>query len=480
MPENYEIGLSENLITLLCHDDVNGKIIANLANPNSFEGDYRIIAERAIRFWRMYGKAPKQHIADELSDILDDPHNRRAPLFRDTLNKMLQNIEEAEPKYILDKLREHEDAYRTSAAIMRAAELYQAKKHHSVEEIRALWHDVLNARAISFDPGMRGTEWERVVKHLQQHTIEFQTGIPLLDKRSFVPMRGSVMMFLAPTGRGKSWFLVNIGKRAWQQRKKVLHVTLELSEEETWLRYYQAIQSASKREAVAKITQVERDRFGRITGLGESEITSEYVMANNPMLSTELEVRISHYGTRYDNIRVKKFPMRSLTIPALRGYMESLELIEKFIPDILILDYIGVMQTDPKNHRITLGRVGEEFKGLCEHFNVAGVTAQQSSRIGVKALNLSITHIAEDWSLTNSADQILLQSNTNTEFRMGLARLYVAKARTEEDHFGMLITQNFKTGQYVLDCMPLTNEYYTVLDKVDGKEEEAEEEDDEE
>ena len=70
--------LQENIVTLIAHDDIHGKIIVNTLDPALFEGELRTIAERCVDFWRQNNCAPKQHTQDLVTDILDDPHNRKA------------------------------------------------------------------------------------------------------------------------------------------------------------------------------------------------------------------------------------------------------------------------------------------------------------------------------------------------------------------------------------------------------------------
>jgi hypothetical protein len=204
------------------------------------------------------------------------------------------------------------------------------------------------------------------------------------------------------------------------------------------------------------------DKFGRFEKLNTNEVSPDFTFDDDD-LSDELSIRVNHLGTRLNNIIIKKFPMRSLSINGLRAYLDHLEIVERFIPDVLILDYLGVTQTDAKNHRISLGRNGEEFKGLCQERNIAGITAHQTSRISATAENVSITHIAEDWSLTNSADQVLVYSCTATERKFGLARMYVAKARSEQDHFGVLMTQNYAIGQFCISSALLESKYFDSL-----------------
>jgi hypothetical protein len=157
---------------------------------------------------------------------------------------------------------------------------------------------------------------------------------------------------------------------------------------------------------------------------------------------------------------IKKFPTRGLTVNQLRAYLDTLEATENFIPDMIILDYIGIMKTDERNHRISLGRTFEDFRGLCEERNAAGVTAAQVSRAGAEAQFVKSTHVSEDWSLITTADTAVTYTATEEEESLGLARLFVAKGRGEKDKFGVIISQSYAMGQFCLQSAPLVADYY--------------------
>lgn len=472
--------LMENLVTLLAHDDVHGKVVVNMVDPALFEGELRVIAERCVAFWRQNNSAPKQHTQDLVSDILDDPNNRKAGTYRNILVSMVQLSESINAQYVIKQLSLFRRTQHLKDAIWRSAERINSGQELAITEVEDIWNDLLHTREMDFNPGLRLADYEKIIDKLKTQHEEFVTGIKELDDRKFVPARQTVTMFLAPTGRGKTWYLIDQGSRAALQRKKVSHITLELSEELTGQRYYQRLFAIPKRPLdMLTTTSLLTDRLGRVEGFDTQKINPDFTFADEDV-ADELQVRVSHLGTRLDNIIIKKFPMRSLTINGLRAYLDNLEIVEKFIPDMLILDYIGVMHTDAKNHRISLGRTGEEFHGLCDERNIAGITAHQTSRISATAENVSMTHIAEDWSLTNSADQVMVYSCTPTERKYGLARLYVPKARSEEDNFGVLITQSYATGQFCISSALLESKYFESLEqlkKVKEDEDESNEDD---
>jgi hypothetical protein len=59
-----------------------------------------------------------------------------------------------------------------------------------------------------------------------------------------------------------------------------------------------------------------------------------------------------------------------------------------------------------------------------------------------------------------TADTVLTYSQTDAERKQGLARLFVAAARTEEDRFEILLSQNYEIGQYALSSIRLGSRYF--------------------
>lgn len=473
MAEKLNATLMENLITLLCHSDEHGKIIANMIDANLFEGDYRVIAERAIAYHRQYGEAPKQHTADLVAEILDDPHHRKANVYRRILLAMDELIASVNTKYVMDQLRMFTRTQRFKDAVLKSAEQLESQQELAIGEVEEIWNEILHTRNIDFDAGLRLDDFERVVVSMEKQFSEFTLGIPDLDRRMIVPYRGSVMLFLAPTGTGKSWFLVNVGKEAILQRKKVLHLVLEMSEEETGQRYYQCLFSVPKHASPHTIISktFDLDSQGRLTDFGEVETTPEFHF-ESPYIRDDLAAFIDAFGRRIKNIVIKAFPMRGLSISMLRAYIDNLESAERFIPDIILLDSINLMETDPKLHRLHMGRNMEGFIGLCEERNCAGVTVSQVSKAGAFVARMTLAHVAEDWSLTNSASQVLLYTSTESEQVAGLGRIYVGKARSEKGRFGVMLTQSYATGQFCLESMLMQTKYLEVLERMkrDGKE----------
>jgi hypothetical protein len=249
-------------------------------------------------------------------------------------------------------------------------------------------------------------------------------------------------------------------------RKKVLHISCEIDEEEVIGRYYQSLFSIAKRDDTIEITQLEKD-MGKLEGFKRMTYTPTFSLATGHV-DLELESHWKHMGTKGENFIVKRFKPNEVTGNSLRAYLDTLEQSENFIPDLIIFDYLGLMKLDPKDKRGSLGLNCVELRAVAIERNAAMVTAHQLNREGEKASMATGTHISEDWSIMGTADVVLIYSVTDMEFRFGLGRMYVAKCRSEEDRFAVLLTQAYKVGQFCLESMFLHKQYHDLFREFSG------------
>lgn len=468
----------ENLLTLLAHDDKHGKLVAQI-NPDLFEGEYREVADRLIKFWKKHKRAPKAHTADLFGDILDDKTDRRRKTYERILRGIDQLIQGINTEYVMTTMRNFTRLQTMKDSILKAAEQLNEADDTSIQTVEAMLSDLLKARTFDFDPGITLMDVDRIVDYLQMHYSEFRMGITMLDKLNIVPSRGATFLILAPPGRGKTWGMVHIGKHALLQRKKVVHFTLEMAGEETGQRYYQSLFSLSKRKEAFEIPRLGTSR-GMLRSIGKRiEVMPDFAFSD-PEIRKKLRTELAPWARRIPNLIIKRFPPRSVTVDDIRVFLDGLEASTGFIPDMIILDYVGILKTDAKNHRISLGRQFEDFRALCVERAMAGVTASQVSKTGATSNHVRATHTAEDFSLIATTDVAVTYSQTETERRLGLARLFIDKARGERDKFELIITQAYDIGQFAIQSAPMDRVYldYVKEEKTEWESEQEGKDDD--
>lgn len=487
--EKMHGSLMENLLTLLAYDDTHGRIVTGTVTPDVFEGDLKIIAERIFQYWRQQNEAPKLHTPDLLSDIIEDPRNRKASSFKNILRAMHEMSKGINAKYVCDQASLFMRQQKIKDAILRSAEIISGPEPTAVQDVENILYDILKARDFAFDPGVRLDDWESVVDYLNQHYDEFDTGIPEFDRHYVVPNRGALLILLGEYGSGKTWGAVHLGKRALIRRKKVLHITTEVSAEEVILRYYMSIFAVPRHEresGTVPVPVLETEEEGRqrvFMGIGSREIKPDFAF-DWPEIKNELRNNVERrFGSKLKNIIVKQVPPHSMSTNGLRSYMDTLEQAEGFIPDMLIVDSGYLLKHELKDFRIGLGRTIIDLRAIAVERNIAVINTHQLNRIERRATarasnRAGASNTAEDISIAWTADIVLVQDSTEAERLMGLARLYADKVRHEKGGWAIVMTQAYEIGQYVLGTAPLHQTYFETVNNERAPEDDNEEESD--
>ncbi len=290
--------------------------------------------------------------------------------------------------------------------------------------------------------------------------------IKALDTRNLNPQRKELFLFVAPPKRGKSWFLINAAKQAMNQNKKVVHISLEMSEKIVTKRYLQSIFGTTTSNTDKNAPMIFFSENGDFN-LNVSDEKPPTLQAESKNIIESLSNEGTHTWMNR-NLRIKQFPTGGLSLPQLNAYLDSLEMKDNWIPDVLVVDYADLMKVRGKgsnDYRIELGQIYKELRGLAVERNLMLITASQSNRGGADKERIDDTDIAEDYSKIATADTVITYSQKETEKTLGLARLYVANSRNAEDRFEILISQHYSTGQFALDSCDFTHETKDKYDK---------------
>lgn len=473
--ERFTVSLQENLITVLAYNAEQGRILANTLNTNLMDGDYRTVADAILDYWKKYDKPPEDHVADLVAHITEDKGNRRAKGITRILRGMVQLSDSLNTEYVVRQAQLFARMQRIKAAVIDSAEKINSNQHLAITEIEDIWNDLLaNKMDAGFVPGLKGSDHRSVIEALQLSESEFSNGIPILDKKHVIPARKELFMWLGASGRGKTWALVKQGVQALKDRKKVLHISLEMSEPRVLQRYYQCMFNVARRDVPVSTISLDIKK-GILKGLEPLIIKPEFAL-DNAFASEQLSQHIKRTGGRFDRLWVKSFPSGTLTLNGLRAYLDMLEATEKFVPDLLIVDYPGIMQHDPKDIRTSMSLAVLGIRGIAVERNLAACAAHQSNREGADARMIKATHVAEAWPIVHHSDNIVTFSSSDREFRQGLCRGFVAKSRNEDDKFGFLMTQSYKVGQFCIESHWLQKSYFDYLEDLPDNDNEDDEE----
>ena len=463
--------LQENILTLLCFDTEACPVILAAVDTSLFENNvYRHIADKAIAYYRKYKEAPGDHLPDLLEDKLQSYKRSEIRLYTEALNDLHSTADGINRKYILDELGRFVRQQSLRQSIVGAAEELQAGNFESAER---LLQEGLKKRIVVFEKGMTVAEAIRTGTLYEPTHDLIRTGIRPLDDDGICPAPGELFTVMSPPNRGKSWWLQSLGKYASLQRKRVLHLTLEMSEEKLARRYVQSFFAMTRKPEDFDVPIITVDRNQRFTGLESKRFKRRPSLIDKSSRSRLERRSATHFGDKFNRILVKQFPTGALTTDGLLAYLEMLETEEGYIPDLLIVDYADLMKVDIANLRLDTGRIYRDLRGIAVDRNIAVATASQSNRAGEDAALLTMKNFAEDYSKAGISDNVLSYNQTKAEKEKGLARLFVTKARDERSGQTILITQSYSTGQFALDAIRMggnPQKYWDELESMERKE----------
>lgn len=474
MADRLTTSLSESILTVLCFsNDDKANLIARLINPDLFDTYYKDICTRVLDYRQAFNQAPgTAHIDDIFDAVLSDPKHRLYQIYVKILQGLLaQANTNLNVEYVASRVSEFVRQQTLKLGVLEAAQRIQEGGEDYAEEVERILLNTVQKKVEIDDPGVFLGDQERALRFLDTERNEYvKLAVHELDRRRLGPTRKELFLFIAPRKRGKSTFLVHCGKMALLQRWRVAHITLEMSEELLVQRYFQQMFSISKRDEASVRTFMELDELNRLTGFDIQKAKAKLNL-EDPAIRTHLVSKMGEWGTKLNNIIIKQFPSGGLTMRKLEAYLDSIEISHKFVPDIIVIDYIALMRLRADTYTQSLNQLAVALRGLAVRRNAAIVTAAQGNRESESAGRTESFHVAGAIDLVATADLVITYSQTAAEQKLGLARLYVSQARNDEDRFTILITQNYATSQFVLDSAMMLSNYHNLVESYSGQSE---------
>lgn len=465
--ETLKEGTEDNVLTILCFSEQYAPAIAMRITPHIFSTrHYRKIAEHAIAHYERYQKPIGVHLRDLMEKELKRGDD--GLLLASTIDDMENLHPELQGEFVVQQLDQFIEKQELTKALEKALDALAAndlpKARSAISETGFKQVDT---------PGIWLSEPEQALKFLEKREEDFfPCGIGVFDDLGILPARGTLFLFIAPSGTGKSWWLVNVGKEALLHRKSVLHITLEMSEDLVAQRYIQALYAMTRSDAKAhasRIPVIGRDKLGRPNGLS-FETLSPQVLSIETRAQVAVKLRALK---RRPPILIKQFPTSTLSISQLNAYLDFLSKVHNFRPDLTIIDYADLMEIDASDVRLDTGRLIRQLRGTAIQRNSAYVTASQGNRSSTTARVVRGNMVAEDFSKIQTADVVLTYSQTEAEYEIGVARVLADKVRNERGKMTAMITQNYDTGQFCLDSTIMSNELRDEVTRLSGGDQHA-------
>ena len=400
--QQYGKAFQEKIFQGLAIDKDWAQQMHEVMKPHYFELKYlQYLCEKYFEYFDNYRCFPTMQLliqmvaADLGSDGSDGILRNQIVQF---IHRMRGNPHPEDLPYVKDKALDFCKRQAFKEALTTAVELVQGDKFESVVD--------LMRQAVSV--GMPSTIGHDFFEDLEARFQEIQrittpTGLDFLDAKEILDGglgRGELGVVVAPTGCGKSHWLVQVGAAALKQGKTVVHYSFELSEVLVGKRY-------------------------------DANLTNVSV---NDLIENKDVVKDFYEDNELGNLIIKYYPTRTASVNTIRNHLEKLK-FRGYIPSVVIIDYADVMRStkayEALRHELML--IYEELRQLAGDFNVPVWTASQSNRAGANAEMVGLENMGEAYGKAQVSDFVLGLSRKPEEKDKGYGRLFVAKNRSGRD-----------------------------------------------
>ena len=147
-------GLQEDLMALLAQSTEYGQLVANSIDIAMFEGDYQIIAQRFVKYWKQYKRPPGARTLDLFGDIVDSGVSQKGANIRRVVMGLAGLAEGVNIEYVLNTLHQFQRVQSLKDAVIRAAQTLGNNPNANVAQVEEILSGVLRVHNDTF-PGRR-------------------------------------------------------------------------------------------------------------------------------------------------------------------------------------------------------------------------------------------------------------------------------------------------------------------------------------
>jgi replicative DNA helicase len=200
--------------------------------------------------------------------------------------------------------------------------------------------------------------------------------------------RKEMMVLVAATGVGKSAAMCHLAAANLVEGRNVLYVTMEMAKEKIAERIdvnlmnvsFDDLQTMPKDAFVKKAKRIKEKTVGRLI--------------------------------------IEEYPTGTASAASIRYLINELKIKKGFVPDVLYVDYLNICASsryrgnNQANSYTVIKAVAEELRALAVEFNMAVITATQTTRDGIYSSDVDLTNISESIGVAHTAGMILALVST--------------------------------------------------------------------
>lgn len=219
--------------------------------------------------------------------------------------------------------------------------------------------------------------------------------------------KGELLILSATSGGGKSALMVDLAAKAYRAGKKVLIVSLEMSE----TTYIKRLASNILKDVTLQNYDNNVDNIAEL--LKNAQIP----------VDAQLIVKYYHPGTA--------------TVGDISAYIKRVKDEMKIEFDLIFVDYIGILKIDgQENSYNKYKQASIELRAMASIHGCQVITASQVNRSGMDKTALGLNDIAESMAIVHNADNIIaIQPRNNEDIAQGVMRISPLKVRNADSTY---------------------------------------------
>ena len=249
--------------------------------------------------------------------------------------------------------------------------------------------------------------------------VKYRTVFPTINKNLEGGLnKGELAMVAAPSGRGKSLYLVNQGAKSILEGKNVLYISLEMSEDKIG------------------------NRFDSILTCLKNATLKE------PAVQLKLHERLDKIKEKTQGrLIIKEFPTGTANVNTIRALLVQLKLHKSFEPDLIIVDYLELLRPNRiiDSEYMAQQRIAEELRGLAMESRCLLWTATQCNRSAKSREFITDAELGDSYGKIRPADFAISLNQTQEEYDSGKMRIFIMKARDSKQNYAVGIDVDYST-----------------------------------
>lgn len=404
----FDKSFQEKIVQAMIMDRTWASQFAEVLDVNFFEHGYlKLVADRYVNYYMSFKEFPSQDLLRTL--LIEDLQNDKDVLHRQQVQQFLVKVAKSENlgdlPYVKDRALEFCKKQGLQIALEKSVELIVNEDYDKVASVikTALAAGMATTKGLELTADIDA-------RYSDTYRNTVPTGIAELDQKKILNGGlggGELGVVVAPTGVGKSHWLVGMGANALRVGKNVLHYTFELRERVVGVRYDSNLMDISSSDLSGYLPEIKE-----------------------------------HYNshTEYGKLFIKEYPTSTVTCHQIRNHVDRLATIG-FRPDMILIDYAGIMRSSEKYDapRFELKRIFEELRAMALELDVPIWTATQSNKEGANADIVDLTNMAEAYAQAHICDFVVGISRKSSQKSTGFGTLFIAKNRAGMDGLQMNI-----------------------------------------